>query len=156
MWARLSGVWLGLQQVKMHVEGILGGGTSISKSMMPWSSEWRTRHLQRIQENLLPGVQQKFTCSTLTTPESPQGSQLVDMKDGEVSGNSFVEETSSGGVMGTEPVAVGSLIWEVRAWGPEWADAGGGEPGAVVPPRKCPGKVIPLFGIKLMSIKTKI
>ena len=85
-----------------------------------------------------------------------QEGRLVDMKDGEVSRNSFVEETSWGGVMGTDPVAFGSLIWEVRARGPEWADAGGGEPGAVVPPGKCPGKVIPLFGIKLMSIKTKV
>ena len=40
--------------------------------------------------------------------------------------------------------------------GPEWADAGGGEPGAVVPPGKCPWKVIVLFGLKLMSIKAKI
>ena len=44
----------------------------------------------------------------------------------------------------------------MRAHGPEWADAGGREPGAVVPPGKCHGKVIPLFGIKLMSIKTKL
>ena len=64
-------------------------------------------------------------------------------------------QISWGGVMGTEPT-VGNLIWEVRAWGPKWADAGGREPGAVVPPAKCLGKVIPLFGIKHMSIKTKL
>ena len=44
----------------------------------------------------------------------------------------------------------------MRARGPEWADVGGKEPGAVVSPAKCPRKVIALFGLKLMSIKTKI
>ena len=44
----------------------------------------------------------------------------------------------------------------MRARGPEWADAGGREPGAVMLPTKYPGRVIALLGNKLMSIKRKI
>lgn len=44
----------------------------------------------------------------------------------------------------------------MRAHGPEWAGAGGREIGAVLPPVRHHGKVMPLFGIKLMSIKTKL
>ena len=65
------------------------------------------------------------------------------------------EETSWGGVLGAE-LAFRSLIREARAHGPEWAGAGGRQPGAVMPPARNPGKVIPLLGIKLMSIKTKL
>ena len=43
----------------------------------------------------------------------------------------------------------------MRAHGPEGAGAGGREPGAVFPPVRHRGKVMPLFGIKLMSIKKK-
>ena len=42
------------------------------------------------------------------------------------------------------------------AHGPEWAGAGGREPRAAVSPARHAGKMIPLFGIKLMSIKTKL
>ena len=55
----------------------------------------------------------------------------------------------------TEPTFEG-LIWEVRACGSEWAGARGREPGAVVFPVRHSGKLTPLFGIKLMSIKTKL
>ena len=41
----------------------------------------------------------------------------------------------------------------MRAHGPEGTGAGGREPGAVFPPVRHRGKVMPLFGIKLMSIK---
>ena len=46
----------------------------------------------------------------------------------------------------------------MRAHGPDAGPAGArdGEPGAVMPPARHPGKVIPLLGIKLMSIKTKL
>ena len=44
----------------------------------------------------------------------------------------------------------------MRAHGPEGAGAGGREPGAVMPPARHPGKVIPLFEIKLMLIKTEL
>ena len=67
----------------------------------------------------------------------------------------FVEEMFWSGVLGAE-LAFRSLIWEVRAHGPEGAGSGGREPGAVMPPASHPGKVIPLFEIKLMLIKTEL
>ena len=44
----------------------------------------------------------------------------------------------------------------MRARGPEWAGAGDRESGAVVFPVRHPGKLTPLFGIKVMLIKTKL
>ena len=81
----------------------------------------------------------------------PQGSRLVEMKNGEVS-----EKFRRRDILGWSD-GDGAGFWEFNLRsGLESADVGGGKPVAVVSPVRRSGKGTPLFGIRLMLIKTKL